>query len=150
MSITPWEPFSSELRHLREMMDRVFEEPYSWPGQRAMAGGIRMLPIDMYETPDQIVIKTTIAGVKPEDVDISVSGNLLTIRAERKEESEAKGAEFLKRERFYGRFERSITLPMLVQADKAQATFQDGELTLRLPKAEEAKAKQIKVQTTKM
>ncbi len=150
MAITPWEPFTSELQHLRETIDRMFGEPLYRPRLPRIAEGVRILPIDMYETPDQLVVKATVAGVRPEDVVISISGNILTIRAERKAETEAKGAEFVRRERFYGRFERSITLPVPVQADKAQATFENGELTLRLPKAEEAKAKQIKVQTTRM
>ncbi len=146
MSISRWEPFG-EFRHFREMMDRILEEPFYIS---RMVEGVRILPIDMYETPDQIVIKTTVAGMKPEDVDISVSGNILTIRAERKEEAEQKGRGALKRERFYGRYERSITLPTQVLANKAKATFENGELTLQLPKAEEAKSKHIKIQTITM
>ncbi|MBI2863892.1 MAG: Hsp20/alpha crystallin family protein [Chloroflexi bacterium] len=148
MAISRWEPLG-ELRHMREMLDRVFEEPFYMPSLPRPGEGARVLPIDVYEMPDHLLVKATVAGVKPEDVDISMAGNLLTIRAERKEEVEEKGKELIRRERYFGRFERSMTLPVSVQAEKAQATFENGELTLRLPKAEEAKAKQIKVQTTK-
>jgi len=90
-------------------------------------------------------VKATLPGVRTEDVNISITGDILTIKREHKEEHEVKEEDYLRRECRYGTFSRSVTLPVQVKADKAGAIFENGILTLTLPKAEEIKSKQIKV-----
>ena len=142
-----WEPFR-ELISLREAMDRLFEESFVRPwGGRLAPLGVEALAVDMYETDDDIVVKASLPGVKPEEVDISVTGNTLTIKGETKAEEEVKEKNYIRRERCYGAFSRALTLPTQVDVNKAEAVFENGVLTLTLPKAEEVKPKTIKVKT---
>ena len=149
MAIMRWEPFP-ELVSLRDAMDRLFEDslarlrPFSGDSQRWT------LPIDMYQTDNDLVVKVALPGLKPEDVDISITGDTLTIRGEHKEEREARDEDYFYRERRYGAFSRSVPIPLSVSSDKAEAVFENGVLTLTLPKAEELKPKQIKVKASKM
>lgn len=99
----------------------------------------------MYQTANDVVVKMALPGVKPEEVDISITGDTLTIKGEHKEEPEVSQEDYFYKERRFGAFSRSVTIPVSVQSDKAEATFEDGILTLVLPKAEEIKPKQIKV-----
>ncbi len=141
-----WEPFR-ELMSLRDAMDRLFEESFV-PTLRADWGkaGIADLPaIDMFETKDNVVVKATVPGVKPEDLDISVSGDVLTVKGEVKEEKKEEGTNYIRRERRYGTFRRDIQLPVSINLDKADAVFEHGVLTLTLPKAEEVKPKKLTV-----
>jgi HSP20 family protein len=101
----------------------------------------------MYETDDAVVVKTPIAGVKAEEIEVSVTGDTLTIKAEVKEEEEVKRDSYLRRERRYGSCCRSVTLPGGLESEQAEADYTDGVLTLTFPKAEEVKPKSIKVQT---
>ncbi len=144
MSITRWEPFR-DLISLREAMDRLFEESWVRPRAGWLLPTEETLAIDMYETPDNVVVKTAVPGVKPEDIDITITGNSLTIVGEAKAEERVEEKNYIRRERRYGRFSRSISLPSGVQGEKAEATFEHGLLTLTIPKAEEAKPKVIKV-----
>jgi HSP20 family protein len=105
----------------------------------------RFLPIDLFETDDELVIKTAMPGVDPEHLDVKIKGDVLTIHGEAKEDEEVQGATYHLRERRNGTFSRAITLPVPVQAKKAKAVFEDGVLTLTLPKSEEVKPKTIKV-----
>lgn len=144
-SLIRWEPFS-DLISLRDAMDRLFEESFVRPTSRALAPwGGGELAIDMYEADNNIVVKASTPGVKPEDIDISISGNTLTIKGETKEEQEIKEENYIRRERRYGSFMRSIPLPGDVNSDKAEAEFENGVLTIKIPRAEEAKAKTIKI-----
>jgi len=143
-SIVRWEPFR-DMVALREAMDRMVEEglvraPAPLAGW--MPGG---LAVDMYETDDSVVVKAAIPGMKAEDIEVSVTGDTLTIRAETKEETEVKRESYLRRERRFGSCCRSVTLPGGLEADKAEADYTDGVLTLTFPKAEEVKPKSIKV-----
>jgi len=99
----------------------------------------------MYETDQEVVIKTSVPGVKPEDIDITVVGDTLTIKGETKAEEKVERANYIRQERRYGAFSRSLTLPTSIVAEKAKAEFENGVLTLTLPKAEEVKPKTIKV-----
>jgi HSP20 family protein len=144
-NLVRWEPFR-DLMSLREAMDRLFEESFvrpraGWPAP----AGLETLAVDMYETADAIVIKSAIPGVKPEDLDISITGDTLTIKGQTKAEEEVKEEHYIRRERRYGALHRSVSIPVPVVADKAEAEFKDGVLTLTLPKAEEVKPKAIKV-----
>ena len=142
--IVRWEPFR-ELTSLRDAMDRMFEEGFWRPPVPFGGWGEGSLALDMYETEDVVVVKTAIPGMKAEDLNVSVTGNSLTIRAESTQEEEVKRERYLRRERRQGTFARSVTLPSGLQADRAQADYTDGILTLTFPKAEEIKPKSIKV-----
>jgi len=144
-SLVRWEPFS-DLISLRDAMDRLFEESFVRPTSQALAPwGGGELAVDMYEADNNIVVKASTPGVKPEDIDISVVGNTLTIKGETKQEQEVKEENYIRRERRYGSFMRSIPLPVDVNADKAVAEFENGVLTVKIPRAEEATAKTIKI-----
>jgi HSP20 family protein len=148
MSITRWEPFS-ELVTLRDAMDRLFEESFVRPGRLLTWPGAGTVPVDMYEQDGNVIVKAPLPGVKPEDVDISVVGDTLTIKGETKEEREVKEENIIRRERRFGAFSRSLSLPTPVDTSKASATFENGVLTLTMPVAEEAKPKQIKIRAGK-
>ena len=107
--------------------------------------GMEVLPIDMVEKDDEVLVITSVPGVKPEDIDISVTGDTLTIKGETKMEEEVKKENLIRQERRYGAFSRSVALPTGLDTDKAEATFKDGVLTLRFPKREEVRPKTIKV-----
>jgi HSP20 family protein len=146
MALTRWDPFR-EMMSLRDAMDRLFEESFVRPARwlAPRLEGVGMLPIDMYETDEAVVLKAPIAGIKPEDMDISVAGDTLTIKGETKAEEEIKRENYYCQERRFGAFSRSVTLPVPVVAEEAEAVFENGVLTLTLPKAEEVKPKAIKV-----
>ncbi|XLQ19972.1 MAG: Hsp20/alpha crystallin family protein [Candidatus Moraniibacteriota bacterium] len=103
------------------------------------------LTIDVYQTDTEIVIKSTIAGVKPEDLDVSISNDMLTIKGDRKNEEVVDDNNFYYKECYWGSFSRSVVLPMDVLADKIDATLKNGILTIRLPKADVTKTKKIQV-----
>jgi len=145
MSIERWYPFT-DLMSLRQAMDRLVEDSYVRPS-RALAGpGEAGGPVlDVYQTPNEIVVKAGLPGVKPEDVNIDVTGDTLTMKGETKAEQEIKKEDYLYRERRYGAFSRSVILPGGLRSDKAEATMEDGVLTLTIPKAEEVKPRVISV-----
>jgi HSP20 family protein len=135
-------PFG-DLLSLRQAMDRLFEESFVRPGVAWDEGGL--LPMDVYATDDDFVLEANLPGVKPEEVDITVENNTLTISGEtRSSRKEEEGATILSEIR-RGRFTRTLTLPAGLEPDKAKATFEDGVLTLRIPKAEQVKPRQIKI-----
>ena len=106
------------------------------------------LTIDVYQTPNEIVIKSTIAGVSPEDVDISISNDMVTIKGWRQKDEEVQTEDYYYQECYWGAFSRSVILPVDIEADKAEATMRNGILTIRLPKIEKVKTKKIKVKAT--
>ncbi|MFO8101421.1 MAG: Hsp20/alpha crystallin family protein [Dehalococcoidia bacterium] len=140
-SLIQREPIAS----LREMMDRMWEDELRplalWRG----LGDGGQVPLDMYQTENEVVVKATVPGVKPEDVDITIAGDVLTIKGESKVEEEKKEAEYFYRERRHGAFTRTVGLPSGLETDKAEATFEDGVLKLTIPKAEEVKPKKIDI-----
>lgn len=148
MSITRWDPFG-ELMSLREAMNRLFEESFVRPATGLLAPEARLLPVDVYQTANDVVVKAAIPGVKPEEVDITISGDVVCIKGETKSESEVKEADYFRQERRFGTFYRELTLPVATQPDKAEATFENGVLTLTIPKAEEIKPKAVKIKTRK-
>lgn len=103
------------------------------------------LTIDVYQTDSDIVIKSTIAGVKPEDLDIQINNDMVTIRGERRKEDEVREEDYYYQECYWGAFSRSIILPVDVEANKSEAIMKNGILTIKLPKAETAKARKIQV-----
>lgn len=146
MSISRWEPFK-DFMTLRQAMDRLFEESVVRPVPMWGDGqSRRYLPLDVWATQDAIVVRASVPGANPKDVEITIEGSTVTIRGEIKVPQDQ--GTFLLQEQRYGPFARSIDLGMAVQADKADASFKDGVLTLTIPKAEEIKPKVIKVKTT--
>jgi HSP20 family protein len=144
--IVRWEPFRGAMS-LRDMMDRMFEEGFVRPPMPFGFWGEGELAVDMYETEDSVVVKTTIPGIKAEDINVSVTGDTLTVKAESKEEEEIKRENYLRRERRLGSYCRSVTLPGGLETDKADADYSNGILTLTFPKAEEIKPKSIEIKT---
>jgi HSP20 family protein len=113
--------------------------------QSSRWGGLATPEIDMYQTNNEVVVKAAIPGIMPEDLQISVVGDVLNLRGELKEEKVESKTAFHIKERRYGVFSRSIQLPVPIQSDKANAEFENGILTLTLPKAEEIRPKTISV-----
>ncbi len=105
------------------------------------------LTIDVYQTPSDIIIKSTIAGVNPEDIDISISNDMVTIKGYRAKDEEIKSEDYYYQECYWGAFSRSVILPVDIEADKAEASMKNGVLTLRLPKIEKIKTRKIKIKT---
>lgn len=140
--ITRWQPYN-ELVSMRRDMDRLFDDFFSSP--LAVNSGLNQPSIDLIQTDDEIIIKATMPGLDPDDLDIQITGDTLTLSGESKEEEEIKEAKYHLRERRYQSFSRSIQLPTMVVADKAEADMKNGVLTLTLPKAEEVKPKVISV-----
>jgi HSP20 family protein len=128
-------------------MDRMFEDSFFRTAAPFGLWGDGSLAVDMYETNDSVVVKTAIPGVKGEDINISIAGDTLSVKAETKAVEEVKRENYLRRERRHGSFHRSVTLPGGLKTDKAEADFTDVILTLTFPKAEEVKPKTIKVKT---
>jgi HSP20 family protein len=149
MAIERWQPFT-ELMSLRQAMDRLFEDSFVRPSRTLAALGEPATPaLDVYQTPNEVVVKAALPGLKPEDVNIDITGDTLTIKGETKAEQEIKRENYLYQERRYGAFSRSVVLPSGLKTDKAEATLEDGTLTLTIPKAEEVKPKAIKVKAKK-
>jgi HSP20 family protein len=144
MAIERWDPFR-EAVSLRDAMNSLFQDSFVRPGGTMAQSGSAALPLDVYETENEFVIRASLPGVKPEDVQITVQGDTVTIRGESKAEEERKGEQWHLRERRFGAFQRSVSLPTPVNADKAQAHFENGVLTLTLPKSEAARPRQIKI-----
>ena len=146
MSMMRWDPFGNRMP-LRNAMDRFFDDSCAPRWAWVSPSGAASLAIDMFETKDEVVVQAGLPGAKPEQVELTVTGNVLTICGQVKDEQEIKSEDYIRREHRYGSFSRSVTLPSGLQADKAQATFDNGMLTLRIPKSEEAKPKKILVKT---
>ncbi|MFC1644463.1 Hsp20/alpha crystallin family protein [Patescibacteria group bacterium] len=117
----------------------------NWMTNKEEADDDGQLTIDVYQTDTEVVIKSTIAGVKPEDLDVSINNDMVVIKGERTNEEEIKEEDFYYQECYWGSFSRSIVLPVDVLSEKAEASLKNGILTLRLPKAETNKIKKIQV-----
>ena len=137
-----WDPVR-EMVSMRDSMDRVFEDFFS--RSPAAAEGYGTIDINMVQTDDAVVIKASIPGIEPDDINISITGDTLTIRGETKEDEEFNNSEYHIREMRFGSFARSILLPSRIVSDKASAEFENGVLKLTLPKAEEVKPKTITI-----
>lgn len=146
-NITRFDPLG-EMVSLRHAMDRLFEDsvvsPLTWRSIGGAEGGVAP-PIDVYETPDDLVVSVALPGITADDVEITMIGQTLSLRGEFKPEEEVKPEQYLYRERRYGTFTRTLQLPVRVEGEKAQASFHDGLLTLRVPKADEVKPRQIRI-----
>lgn len=142
-NLTRWEPVRDFLS-LRDAMDALFDGMIMQPGGISPMGQIAPA-LDMYQTGDEIVIQASLPGIKAEEMNISIAGDVLTIQGEMLKETEDKKATYHIRERRWGSFSRSINLPVPVVAEKVKAEFENGLLTLTLPKAEEVRQKTITI-----
>lgn len=142
MVMQRWDPFG-EMLGLRNAMDRLFDDSFGGTGGRGGGNNVGGFPIDVYEQGENLQIKASLPGIKPEDIKISVENNTVTIEGESRQDTGNGTARH--QEHRYGRVMRSITLPSTVDASKAAANFEHGMLTLTLPRAESARARQIPV-----
>jgi HSP20 family protein len=133
-----------EMMTLREAMDRLFDDAFTRP-LNIRDGGGSAPAVDMYQTDDEVVVRVALPGFQADEVQINVTGDVLTLRGEQKHEEEKKEKAWHIREQRWGSFERSIGLPTEVTADRANADFENGILTITLPKAEEVKPRTITV-----
>jgi HSP20 family protein len=137
-----WSPFD-QLTSIRDEINRLFEAP-------AANGGADVFntwapALDLYEDKDNLVLRAELPGLKKEDIDISVHENVVSVSGERKNEKKYEASQTSREERFFGRFTRSLKLPKQVDASRVKAAYKDGVLTVTLPKAEEAKPRQIEI-----
>jgi HSP20 family protein len=147
-TLSRWEP-TRELQTMRSLMDRFFDEPFfTAPQLWSQRGENFPLPLDLIEEEGQYIVKASMPGVNPEDTEITLADNILTIKGESKHESDNDGSNYHVRERRFGNFMRQLTLPMSVDAEQVEATYENGVLTLRLPKTEAVKPKKISVKNT--
>jgi HSP20 family protein len=145
--LTRWEPRREALA-LREAFDRMFDEPFEFRFPQMWRLDQLEPRVDLAEDEGDYIVKASIPGVKPEDVEVTLQHNVLSVKGEAKEEKEIKEESYHMRERRYGSFMRSLTLPTEVKADEIEAKHENGVLTVRLPKAEADKPKKITVKVT--
>jgi len=143
-TMSRFEPFRG-VNTLQEQIHRLFSEAFDRSSDQASLASWAPA-VDIYETAHELVVKVDLPDVKPEDLDVRVENNILTIRGERKFENKVNEENYLRVERAYGAFSRSFSLASTVNTGAIKADYKDGVLTLTIPKREEAKPKQIKVQ----
>ena len=153
MAIVRWEPFR-DLVSIQGRMNRLFDEAFRGATRGSGDGeewslGSWAPAVDIFEQDGHIVLKAELPGVDPKDVEVRVENNVLTLRGERKLDSEVQKESYHRVERAYGSFSRSFTLPSVVDTEKIKAEYRDGVLRVNLPKREEAKPKQISISVTK-
>jgi len=139
-----WDPFR-EVSDIQQEVNRIFDGFFGRPTTVAAAERMWMPLADMYETKDDLHVSVELPGVREKEVNVSIVGDVLTVKGERKWHREEEEGAFHRLERVYGKFERSIPLPVRVQADKVKASYRDGVLDITLPKAEEVKPREIKI-----
>jgi len=147
-SVMNWQPME-DFMTLREALNNLFEDTMVRPRRAATATGEAVLPVDMYETPEALIVKARVPGVSPDDIEITAAGETLTIRGKLSSEAEKEEAaqwNWLYHELWHGKFSRVLPLYTSVDTAKIEASFKNGELTITIPKAEKAKPKQIKIQ----
>ena len=140
-NVTRWNPVRDVIT-MREAMDRMFEDTF---GRNREFRQVFPLPIDATVNEDAVVLRTDVPGVKPEDVHITLEGDTLTIKGEFKNEADKNGQNYLMRERVSGKFERTLTINTPINPDNIEAKFENGLLTITLPKAEAAKPRSITI-----
>ena len=146
-NISRWDPMQDMLS-LREAMNQLLEESFVAPNQTRSGRGFN-LAMDLSETEDGYVVEAAVPGVKPEDIEITVENNVLTIKGETRQEKNEQQQHYHRVERSFGSFQRTIGLPTTVKADAIKATMENGVLRLEIPKAEEVKPRKITVNASK-
>ena len=151
MAIVRFRPFGNAVDPFREFcdvqseMNRLFDTFLGRTGQQGGMERVWAPAVDMYETKDELVVSAELPGLNEKDIHLSINGDMLSVRGERHWNQETKQDTYYRTERWYGKFERTLPLPMPVQADKVKASYRDGVLTVTLPKVEEIKPKEIKI-----
>lgn len=153
MALIPWRPRDlwwnpqNDLDAIQKQMGNLFNFPFArYPEEdTGLLEGIWNPAMDIYDSKDNIIVRVDIPGMKKEDIDISIHGSTLMIRGEKKESRDAKEEEYVRSERFYGSFNRAVSLPVPVDTAKVEAGYKNGVLELTLPKKEESKPKQLKI-----
>lgn len=141
--LTTWDPFR-EMVSLRDELDRLFDSVFGrLPRERSEVYWAP--PMDIEETDDAIIVRAELPGMSKDDIKVTLSGDMLTISGERKQEAEKKGKTYYRVERAYGKFQRTVTLPCEVDGDRTKASYKAGVLELVLPKSEKSKAKEITI-----
>ena len=140
--VTRWDPFR-EMVTMRRAVDRLIENSVGDQGEWQQPEW--SLALDVVENEDSFLVKASVPGAKPEDIDITFNKGMLTIRGEMKDESEQENGQYHLRERRWGSFSRSIALPQTIKAEDIQAEYNNGVLLLKMPKAEEVKPKRIQI-----
>lgn len=145
MSQVRWDPFG-DVSIFRQQVNRMFEHSLARSEREPVQAHTWTPTVDIYETEREIVLAVEVPGVKPEEIDIQITGDTLTIRGERKLAREDNGRQYMRIERSYGPFQRSFTLGVPINQQQVKAAYRDGLLEITLPKAEEVKPKQVKVE----
>lgn len=146
MAVVKWDPFR-DLISIQDRMNTLFEQTLSRSrAEEAIAPAAWAPAVDIYETPESIVMKAELPGLGREDIDIQIRDNTLTLKGERRFEKDVKEENYLRIERSYGAFHRAFTLPTTIQQEKIRAVFKDGVLELTLPKGGEARPKPIEIE----
>lgn len=141
-----WNPFG-EMARMRTEIDRLFEDAFNAPTGKWDRSSIWGFPLDVTEADEHFTVKAAVPGMNPDDLDITISDNVLTIKGETQDEEVREDEKVHLRERRFGSFMRSISLPTPVESDNVTATVENGILTLQIPKAEAVKPKRIAVRT---
>ncbi len=151
MSIVKWSPLK-ELEEMRKEMDRLFEEFFTTIPRRRRwikpETGVIVPNIDLYDRKGEIVLKVDLPGVKKEDIDLSITKDTITLKGEIKRDEDVKEEDYYANERSCGSFTRTISLPMEVDSENAKASYKNGVLEVILPKKEEARPKEIKIEVS--
>ncbi|MGH2365240.1 MAG: Hsp20/alpha crystallin family protein [Chloroflexota bacterium] len=142
-TVIRYEPFREMLSPWGAMTS-LFDDRVT-RGARLLGSGVPAFPVDVYQTAEELVVQVAVPGLKPDDLQVQVLRGLLTVRGA-SHRPESQGGEYLRQELTYGAFERTLALPFAVQAEEAVARFENGLLTIRLPRAEEARPRQIAIQ----
>jgi HSP20 family protein len=151
MALVRFRPLSSAVDPSRDLTDiqsevnRLFDSFFGRPTQAATQERVWAPAVDMYETKDELVVTAELPGLSEKDINLSITGDVLVVKGERRWNQEVKQESYYRGERWFGRFERTIPLPIPVQAEKVKASYRDGVLTVSLPKVEEIKPKEIKI-----
>lgn len=147
MAIVRWSPMR-EMLSVQDEMNRLLGDVF---GRRSLEEGTLpwQPPVDIEETRDAYIVRAELPGLRQEDIKITVEDNRLALRGEKRREAEESGTNYHRVERVYGQFERSFTLTHLVRSEKIEAVYKDGVLTVRIPKAEEARAREIQIKVEK-
>jgi HSP20 family protein len=143
MKLVRWDPFQ-DLMQINNQLSRTLGRTFSNASEESL--GMWAPPVDVYEKGDQLVFKAELPGVRREDLDVRVEDGVLTLQGERREDTEVKEESLYRRERTYGTFTRSFTLPKHVDGSKITATYKDGILEVTVPKSEAAKPKKVEIQ----
>ncbi|MGM0545198.1 MAG: Hsp20/alpha crystallin family protein [Bacteroidota bacterium] len=146
---TKYQPTAAPVNNLRREMDRIFNEliPFSWRFDDSEVAMRTWTPTtDMFETDGEYIVEVELPGLTKKDIQINCQDNVLTIEGERKQEKEEEHPEYLRSERSYGTFKRSIILPTSILEDKVKATFKEGVLKVTVPKAEKSKRKSVPIE----